>query len=68
MWSDPYDNGGSQIKEFELKISSSDQDLTKIVTNLHTYEFTQSEGLIAGTAYTVKVRARNFYTSYFDLH
>lgn len=41
---------------------------SKIVVNTNTFEFIASEGLVSGTEYKVKVRARNFYTQYYSEH
>lgn len=39
-----------------------------MLTNSVVYEFTRAEGLVPGTEYHVRVRARNFYSYYYDKH
>lgn len=65
-WQQPFDNGGTEIDEYELLITSSQGEVSKMITNALQFYFTVGEGLLAGTEYKFKVRARNFYTYYYD--
>ena len=37
------------------------------VVNSAEYKFTASDGLVSGHEYSIKVRAKNFYTNYYSL-
>ena len=67
-WQQPFDNGGTEIDEYELLITSSQGEVSKMITSALQFYFTVGEGLLAGTEYKFKVRARNFYTNYYDEH
>jgi hypothetical protein len=67
-WNQPYDNGGTKIDQYELSIvnESTLEELRKIVTNTQLYEFDSSKGLVSGVEYTIKLRARNFFSQYYN--
>lgn len=67
-WVEPFDNGGTEILQYEILITMSQDgsQVSKIITNSKVYEFNFKEGLISGRQYLFKVRARNFYTNYFN--
>jgi hypothetical protein len=47
-------------------ISSTSSSESRLLTN--TRQFLFEEGLVAGTEYALKVRARNFFTHYYSRH
>ncbi len=68
-WQQPFDNGGSEIVEYEISITKVADNTTTVQTviNSLTFDFTPQLGLQAGNQYKFKVRAKNFYTKYYGL-
>lgn len=68
-WTEPFDNGGSEIKDYDVQIVRViDNDVKLInVINAREFKFTPADGLLAGFEYLINVRAKNFYTKYFSL-
>ena len=67
-WHEPFDNGGSSIQEYELEITRVIDSFvdTKAVVNALQYSYNLAEGLVAGREYSVRLRAKNYYTQYFS--
>jgi hypothetical protein len=66
-WKAPFDNGGTSIAEYELLITDSNSaEVSKMITSSLQYEFTVEEGLVAGKEYKFKLRARNYFTYYYN--
>lgn len=68
-WNAPFDNGGSEITEYELLITkvSDSSTLTKSIINSNQYLFNAAEGLASGLEYQFKIRAKNFITEFYSL-
>jgi hypothetical protein len=67
-WQAPLDSGGSTVQEYEIlitRVSDSVTD-TKFVINAKEYDFKPDFGLLPGQVYSIKIRATNFYTNYFN--
>jgi len=66
-WTEPFDNGGASITEYEVTITRvSDSATTTVsVVNANTYTFTS--GIVAGEAYEVTVKAKNSVSTQFAL-
>ena len=66
-WSEPFDNGGAQIVEYEILINKVSTGLktSRTIINSNEYDFTPEEGMVAGNEYKFKIRSKNFYTHYY---
>ena len=66
-WQEPFDNGGSNIVEYEIKISSTTNQIKKTIINSLVYDFVASEGMQKGKEYKIKIRAKNFFTHFYNV-
>jgi len=67
-WTEPFDDGGSEIKDYDVlivRVIDNDQRIVNVV-NAREFKFTVADGLMAGYKYHISVRAKNFYTKYFS--
>lgn len=68
-WSEPFDNGGAQIVEYEILITlvTDNSETSKTIINSNEYDFTPGEGMIPGSEYKFKVKAKNYFTHYYSM-
>lgn len=68
-WTEPFDNGGSQIVEYQILITKVSDNTTtmKTIINSNEFDFNIAQGMIAGNQYQFKIRAKNYYTHYYSL-
>lgn len=55
--------------EYEILITkvSDGSEVSKTIINALVYDFTAGEGMLQGHEYKFKIRAKNFYTHYYDV-
>jgi hypothetical protein len=65
-WTEPYDNGGTEILSYTLEIIDliSSTVLTFNIIDSLEFHFEVSNGLVKGTQYQARVYANNFVTNY----
>ena len=68
-WSEPFDNGGTEIVEYEIWITrvSDSEILQKTIIAAYFFYFNGPEGIVPGNEYKFKIRAKNFFTHYYSL-
>jgi len=67
-WTEPFDNGGSEIQDYDVfikRVIDNEESMFNVV-NAKNFKYTALNGLIPGHEYRIKVRAKNFYTKYFN--
>ena len=65
----PFDNGGSEVKEHEIhitRVKDSKETLVSVVDSAE-FKYTVADGFVAGHEYRIKVRAKNFFTNFYNL-
>lgn len=68
-WTQPYDNGGSEIKEYQIVITNlaNNKEIKASVIGSTMFAFDSTQGLVAGNSYSVKIRAYNFYSTFYNM-
>lgn len=63
-WTEPYDNGGTEIVSYTLEITDiiANNVLTFTIIDSLQFSFDSSTGLVSGTQYQARVYANNFVT------
>lgn len=68
-WAEPFDNGGSEIQEYEIEVTLVEDSSTASVAVINSaeYDFTLGVGLLSGKEYSIRLRALNFFTKFYSV-